>query len=201
METSRVASAIVSTPSERSDVTSLRFYEIRRDALDGGLVLGSNRPADERGEAGVPPGGELGHQDFRDGPSLDEASQQVLTALRDGSAGGEAAGDEAVGVSIIKRALGEPLRLIAANAGHVGAVVLGRVRELKADEGFSALTEKYENLVDVGVIGPTKVVRSALQNAASIASLLLTTEAIICEIPEAKGEKRSEGMAAGGDMY
>jgi len=113
----------------------------------------------------------------------------------------KAAGDEAVGVSIIKRALGEPLRLIAANAGHEGAVVLGRVRELKADEGFSALTEKYENLVDVGVIGPTKVVRSALQNAASIASLLLTTEAIICEIPEAKGEKRSEGMAAGGDMY
>ena len=113
----------------------------------------------------------------------------------------KAAGDEAVGVSIIKRALEEPLRLIAANAGHEGAVVVGTVREMKAEEGFNALTEKYENLVEAGVIDPTKVVRSALQNAASIASLLLTTEAIICEIPEAKGEKGSAGMSPGGDMY
>jgi chaperonin GroEL len=116
----------------------------------------------------------------------------------------KAEGDEVVGVSIIKRALEEPLRLIAANAGHEGAVVLGKVREMKGDEGFNALTEKYENLVDVGVIDPTKVVRSALQNAASIASLLLTTEAIICEIPEGKGDRGSAGMAGmggGGDMY
>ncbi|HWW93586.1 MAG TPA: TCP-1/cpn60 chaperonin family protein, partial [Vicinamibacteria bacterium] len=113
----------------------------------------------------------------------------------------KAEGDEAVGVSIIKRALEEPLRLIAGNAGHEGAVVLGKVREMKADEGFNALTEKYEDLVDAGVIDPTKVVRSALQNAASIASLLLTTEAIICEIPEAKGDKGSAGMGGGGDMY
>jgi chaperonin GroEL len=116
----------------------------------------------------------------------------------------KAEGDEVVGVSIIKRALEEPLRLIAANAGHEGAVVLGEVREMKGDEGFNALTEKYENLVDVGVIDPTKVVRSALQNAASIASLLLTTEAIICEIPEGKGDRGSAGMAGmggGGDMY
>ena len=97
-------------------------------------------------------------------------------------------------MSIVRRALEEPLRLIAANAGHEGAVVVGKVREMKADEGFNALTEKYENLVEAGVIDPTKVVRSALQNAASIASLLLTTEAIICEIPGAKGEK---GSAAG----
>jgi chaperonin GroEL len=116
--------------------------------------------------------------------------------------GVKAHGDEAVGVSIIKRALEEPLRLIAGNAGHEGAVVLGKVREMKVDEGFNALTEKYEDLVDAGVIDPTKVVRSALQNAASIASLLLTTEAIICEIPEAKGDKGSAGMAGGGgDMY
>jgi chaperonin GroEL len=116
----------------------------------------------------------------------------------------KAEGDEAVGVSIIKRALEEPLRLIAANAGHEGAVVLGKVRGMKQDEGFNALTEKYEDLVDAGVIDPTKVVRSALQNAASIASLLLTTEAIICEIPEAKGDKGSAGMGGmggGGDMY
>jgi chaperonin GroEL len=113
----------------------------------------------------------------------------------------KAQGDEAVGVSTIKRALEEPLRLIATNAGHEGAVVVGKVREMKTDEGFNALTENYENLVEAGVIDPTKVVRSALQNAASIASLLLTTEAIICEIPEAKGESAPAGMSPGGGMY
>jgi len=114
----------------------------------------------------------------------------------------KADGDEAVGVSIIRRALEEPLRQIAGNAGQEGAVVVAKVREMKADEGFNALNEKYENLVEAGVIDPTKVVRSALQNAASIASLLLTTEAVVCEIPEAKGEKGSPGMGAGGgDMY
>jgi len=114
----------------------------------------------------------------------------------------KAEGDEAVGVRIIKRALEEPLRLIAANAGREGAVVLGKVRELKADEGFNALSDEYENLVEAGVIDPTKVVRSALQNAASIASLLLTTEAIICEIPEEKTENAmGGGMPPGGGMY
>jgi chaperonin GroEL len=99
-------------------------------------------------------------------------------------------GDEAVGVSIVRRALEEPLRQIAQNAGYEGAVVVSKVRETKtAEEGFNALTDKYENLVDAGVIDPTKVVRSALQNAASIASLLLTTEALVSEIPEDKEEK------------
>jgi chaperonin GroEL len=115
--------------------------------------------------------------------------------------GVKATGDEAVGVSIVKRALEEPLRLIAANAGHEGAVVVGKVRELKGDEGFNALTEKYENLVEAGVIDPTKVVRSALQNAASIASLLLTTEAIVCDFADDKGEGSAGGMSAGGGMY
>ena len=110
--------------------------------------------------------------------------------------------DEAVGVNIIKRALEEPLRLIATNAGLEGAVVVGKVREMKGDEGFNALTEEYENLVEAGVIDPTKVVRSALQNAASIASLLLTTEAIISEIPDAKGDSSMGGMpSGGGGMY
>jgi chaperonin GroEL len=109
--------------------------------------------------------------------------------------------DEAVGVSIIRRALEEPLRQIAGNAGHEGAVVVARVRELKGDEGFNALTEIYENLVEAGVIDPTKVVRSALQNAASIASLLLSTEAVICEIPVEKTESRSGGMPPDGGMY
>ena len=116
--------------------------------------------------------------------------------------GVKAEGDEAVGVNIIRRALEEPLRQIAGNAGHEGAVVVGRVRELKGDEGFNAQTDVYENLVEAGVIDPTKVVRCALQNAASIASLLLTTEAVICEIPEEKGEARmGGGMPPGGGMY
>jgi chaperonin GroEL len=115
----------------------------------------------------------------------------------------KAPGDEGVGVAIVRRALEEPLRQIAANAGHEGAVVVGRVRDLKAEEGFNAFSEQYENLVEAGVIDPTKVVRYALQNAASIASLLLTTEAIICEIPEARAERSPAGMAGGGggEMY
>jgi chaperonin GroEL len=113
----------------------------------------------------------------------------------------KAEGDEAVGVSIIRRALEEPVRQIARNAGHEGAVVVAKVRDMKADEGFNALNEKYENLVEAGVIDPTKVVRSALQNAASIASLLLTTEATICEIVE-KTEGGAPQMPSGGDgMY
>jgi len=115
----------------------------------------------------------------------------------------KAEGDEAVGVSIIRRALEEPVRQIAGNAGHEGAVVVAKVREMKADEGFNALNEKYENLVEAGVIDPTKVVRSALQNAASIASLLLTTEATICEIAEDKSEGGMPGgmPGGGGGMY
>jgi chaperonin GroEL len=114
----------------------------------------------------------------------------------------KAAGDEAVGVSIIKRTLEEPLRMIAANAGLEGAVVVAKVREMKTDEGFNAQTETYENLVEAGVIDPTKVVRSALQNASSIASLLLTTEALISEIPEEKEEKAGHPhMPPGAGMY
>jgi chaperonin GroEL len=114
----------------------------------------------------------------------------------------KASGDEAVGVAIIRRALEEPLRQIAGNAGHEGAVVVGEVRDRKGDEGFNALTEEYENLVEAGVIDPTKVVRSALQNAASIASLLLTTEAVVAEIAAAPSDKGLGGeMPAGGGMY
>jgi chaperonin GroEL len=88
-------------------------------------------------------------------------------------------GDEQLGVKIIARAIEEPLRWIATNAGHEGAIVVQRVKEMNDEEGFNAQTEQYENLVSAGVIDPAKVVRSALQNAASIASLLLTTEAVI----------------------
>ncbi len=113
----------------------------------------------------------------------------------------KAEGDEAVGVGVIRRALEEPLRQIAGNAGQEGAVVVARVRELSGDEGFNAQTDVYENLVEAGVIDPTKVVRSALQNAASIASLLLSTEAVVCEIPTEKGESRGGGMPPEGGMY
>jgi chaperonin GroEL len=114
-------------------------------------------------------------------------------------------GDVQVGINIIKRVLEEPLRQIAQNAGYEGAVVVAKVREQKvAEEGFNALVDKYENLVDAGVIDPTKVVRSALQNASSIASLLLTTEALISEIPEEKPEPAGGGHGGGmpgGGMY
>jgi len=114
--------------------------------------------------------------------------------------GVKADGDEKVGVSIVRRALEEPLRQIAGNAGLEGAVVVAKVREQKTDEGFNALTDTYENLVEAGVIDPTKVVRSALQNASSIASLLLTTEALVSEIPEDKEDKApmGGGMPPGG---
>jgi len=96
----------------------------------------------------------------------------------------QAPGDEQIGVRIVLRAIEEPMRWIAMNAGHEGSIVVQRVKELKGDEGFNAQTEQYENLVQAGVIDPTKVVRSALQNAASIASLLLTTEAVISQMPD-----------------
>jgi chaperonin GroEL len=112
----------------------------------------------------------------------------------------KAEGDEAVGVAIIRRALEEPLRLIAQNAGHEGAVVVAKVRELNTDEGFDAQNETYQNLVEAGVIDPTKVVRSALQNAASIASLLLTTEAVISEMADEEAE-HAAASPQGGRMY
>ena len=92
--------------------------------------------------------------------------------------------DQQVGVNIIARAVEEPLRWIANNAGEEGSVVVARVKELELEHGFNALSGKYENLVNAGVIDPTKVVRSALQNAASVSSLLLTTEALVSEAPE-----------------
>ena len=111
-------------------------------------------------------------------------------------------GEEAFGVSIVKRALEEPVRQIANNAGHEGSVVVERVKNEKAAFGFNAETETYEDLTLAGVIDPTKVVRFALQNAASVASLLLTTEAMVAEKPKKKDSAPS--MPGGGgmeDMY
>src|SRR6185295_4501418 len=103
-------------------------------------------------------------------------------------------GDEQIGVKIITRAIEEPMRWIATNAGHEGSLVVQRVKDMKDEEGFNAQTEQYENLVQAGVIDPTKVVRSALQNAASIASMLLTTEAVISSLPEPKSAAAPGGM-------
>jgi chaperonin GroEL len=108
-------------------------------------------------------------------------------------------GEEQLGIAIVARAIEEPMRWIAINAGHEGAVVVQRVKGMKDDEGFNAQTEQYENLVTAGVIDPAKVVRSALQNAASIASLLLTMEAVISEIPDTRTGAAMPGMGGGMD--
>ncbi len=95
-------------------------------------------------------------------------------------------GDMNLGVQIIKEAIKEPLKMIANNAGYEGSLVAEKVKEMKTEEGFDALNERYVNMLEAGIIDPTKVARSALQNAASVASLLLTTEAIVVELPEEK---------------
>ena len=108
-------------------------------------------------------------------------------------------GDEQIGVNIVKRALQEPMRQIVENAGQEGAVVLGKVLESKdTNYGFNALTDEYEDLVKAGVLDPTKVVRTALTNAGSIASLMLTTEALIAESPEKKEAPAGGGHGGGG---
>jgi chaperonin GroEL len=123
-----------------------------------------------------------------------------VALLRGGKAldGLKLTGDQLVGLNIVKRAIEEPMRHIASNAGAEGSIVVSKVKEMKQDEGFNAATEAYEDLVKAGVIDPAKVVRSALQNASSIASLLLTTEALVSEIPEEK--KDAPQMPHGGGM-
>ena len=132
-------------------------------------------------EEGVVPGG---------GVALLRA-QQALEGLK-------LEGDQAIGVDIVRRAMEEPLRQIALNAGAEPSIVLNRVREGKDDFGYNALTERYEPLIKAGVIDPTKVVRSALQNAASVAGLVLTTECAIADKPE---KKAGAPAAPGGGDY
>jgi len=105
-------------------------------------------------------------------------------------------GDQQVGVNIVKKALEEPLRMIAANAGCEGSIVVEKVKEKKGPFGFNAATEEYEDLVKAGVIDPTKVTRSALQNAASVAGLMLTTQCMVAEKP--KKESPMPPMPGGG---
>lgn len=110
-------------------------------------------------------------------------------------------GDQQIGVNIIRRAIEEPLRWIATNAGQEGSIVVQKVKELKGNSmGYNAQSETYEDLIKAGVIDPTKVVRSALQNAGSIASLLLTTEALVADIPEEKKDAGPPMPPGGGGM-
>jgi chaperonin GroEL len=107
------------------------------------------------------------------------------------------AGDERLGVGIIRKALEAPIRKISGNAGWEGSVVVQKILEGQGSFGFNAATEVFEDLISAGVIDPTKVERTALQNAASVASLLLTTEVLVADKP--KKAKKGAGASAGGD--
>ena len=140
-------------------------------------------------EEGIVPGG--GVALIRCIPGLDEMIKKEKNE------------DMAVGIRIVKRALEEPVRQIANNAGFEGSVIVNQVKAEPKDRGFDAQSEKFVNMHEAGIIDPTKVVRSALQNAASIASLMLTTEAVINEIPEEKkagGAPQGMGGGMGGDF-
>ncbi|HEY6595852.1 MAG TPA: chaperonin GroEL [Asanoa sp.] len=133
-------------------------------------------------EEGIVPGG---------GVALVQAGKTAFDKL-------ELVGDEATGVAIVRIALDAPLRQIAVNAGHEGGVVVEKVRNLESGHGLDAATGEYVDLLKAGIIDPAKVTRSALQNAASIAALFLTTEAVVADKPEK--EKAPAGAPGGGDM-
>ncbi|MGI8466990.1 MAG: TCP-1/cpn60 chaperonin family protein, partial [Pyrinomonadaceae bacterium] len=134
-------------------------------------------------EEGIVPGG---------GVALVRAAKVLDNFKSDGDS------DEQIGVNIIKRAVEEPLRQIAQNAGKEGAVIVERVRNEDSDGfGFNAATEEFGDMVAQGVIDPAKVTRYALQNAASIAGLMLTTEAMIADAPDEKGDGGMGGMGGG----
>jgi chaperonin GroEL len=122
---------------------------------------------------------------------------RAIEALKDVTALGLDNDDQATGVNIVRLALEAPLRTISENAGQEGSVIVNKVRDGKKDFGFNARENKYENFFEAGIIDPTKVSRLALENAASIAGLLLTTEAVVSEIPE---EKEAPAMPHGGGM-
>jgi chaperonin GroEL len=134
-------------------------------------------------EEGIVPGGGIAY--LRAIPALDKLAAEM-------------SGDELIGVNIVRRAIEEPLRQIVNNAGLEGSVVVEHVKKEKKAVGFNADTEEYVDMFEAGIIDPTKVSRSALQNAASVAGLLLTTEALITEIPE---RKKAAPMPGGGGGY
>ena len=134
-------------------------------------------------EEGVVPGGGVAY--LRSLPALEKLEAELE-------------GDQRIGVRIVKRALEEPLRYIASNAGAEGSIVVQRVRDLKTNEGYDAASDTYGDMLEKGIIDPTKVTRSALQNAASIAGLLMTTEALVTELPEKEGPPMPGGGGMGG---
>ncbi len=131
-------------------------------------------------EEGIVPGG---------GVALLRAQDAVEKQMK------ELSGDEKIGARIVLRALEEPTRQIAVNAGHEGSVVINEIRGKGGNFGFNANTEKVEDMIKVGVIDPTKVTKTALQNAASVAGLMLTTEALVSEIKE---KEKAPAMGGGG---
>ena len=131
---------------------------------------------------GIVPGG---------GTALLEA-QTVLDKVK-------AVGDEKTGVMIVRRAIEEPVRQIAHNAGLEGAVIVDKIRHSKKGVGFDALNEKYVDMIEAGIVDPTKVTRSALQNAASIAAMILTTESLVADVPEPEPAAPAGGGMGG--MY
>ena len=133
-------------------------------------------------EEGIVPGG---------GIALLNAIKAVEELLKD------AHGDEKTGIQIIRRALEEPVRQIAENAGLEGSVIVEKVLNSEPGVGFDALNERYVNMIEAGIVDPTKVTRSALENAASVASMLLTTESVVTDIPE---KEKANGPGMGGDM-
>ena len=133
-------------------------------------------------EEGVVPGGGVAY--LRAVPALEKLEAELE-------------GDQRIGVRIVKRALEEPMRYIASNAGAEGSIVVQRVRDLKTQEGYDAASDTYGDMLEKGIIDPTKVTRSALQNAASIAGLLMTTEALVTELPE---KDAAPMMPGGGGM-
>jgi chaperonin GroEL len=104
-------------------------------------------------------------------------------------------GDEAIGLAIVRRAIEQPLRTLADNAGQEGALIVQEVKKRKGNDGYNVATGEYVDLVKAGVVDPTKVTRSALQNASSISGLLLTTECVITELPE---KEKAPAMPPGG---
>jgi len=134
-------------------------------------------------EEGVVPGGGVAY--LRSLPALEKLEAELE-------------GDQRIGVRIVKRALEEPLRYIASNAGAEGSIVVQKVRDLKAQEGYDAASDTYGDMLAKGILDPTKVTRSALQNAASIAGLLMTTEALVTELPEKEAAPPMPGGGMGG---
>src|SRR5262244_2356930 len=134
-------------------------------------------------EEGIVPGGGVAY--LRAVPALDKLEAELE-------------GDQRIGVRIVKRALEEPMRYIASNAGAEGSIVVQKVRDLKAQEGYDAASDTYGDMLERGILDPTKVTRSALQNAASIAGLLMTTEALVTELPEKEAAPPMPGGGMGG---